>query len=139
MCRHPEREEIEQDFISWVSPVELAAQHKIPSRALYRHARATGLFSRRNRNIRAALGTIIEKVGRVHGNAQAVVSAIAVLSKINARGQWVDRSEMVTLNSLFERMSQAELETYARDGTLPSWFERNVIGTPLQSAAGSED
>ena len=139
VCRHPEREEIEAEFISWVSPVELAAEHKIPVRAIYRHAHAAALFSRRNRNIRAALGTIIEKVGRVHVNAQAVVSAIAVLSKINARGQWVDRSEMVSLNSLFERMSQKELEQYATTGELPQWFERTVSGSRVHSPAESED
>jgi hypothetical protein len=37
-------------------------------------------------------------------------------------GQRVERSETVNLNELFERMTQAELEKYAQDGTLPTWF-----------------
>lgn len=88
--------------------------------------------------MRAALARIIEQVGHVPVTGQSVVAAIAVLSKINAQGQWIDRSEMVSLNSLFERMSQKELEEYARDGTLPQWFERSVSGSRIHSAAESE-
>jgi hypothetical protein len=44
-------------------------------------------------------------------------------------GQWVDRSEHVNLNELFERMTQQELETYARDGSLPTWFATTVGAT----------
>jgi hypothetical protein len=139
VCRHPKREEIEQDFVAWKSPVDVGALYKIPTSSVYRHAHALGLFSLRNRNIRAALGQIIEKVGRVHVNAQAVVAAVAVLAKLNSAGQWVDRSERVSLNSLFDRMSQRELEEYARDGTLPQWFERTVSGNRLHSTENSED
>jgi hypothetical protein len=138
VCRHPEHEEIEQDFIAWKSPIDTAARYKIPTRSIYRHAHALDLFSRRNRNIRAALGQIIEHAGRVQVNAQAVVSAVAVLAKLNAAGQWIDRSEMVSLNSLFERMSQKELETYATTGELPQWFSQAASGARLQSAAESE-
>jgi hypothetical protein len=35
---------------------------------------------------------------------------------INAAGQWVDRTEQVSLNDLFDRMSTAELEEYAQRG-----------------------
>src|ERR1017187_2077730 len=35
VCRHPKREEIEQDFIAWQSPGELALQYRIPTRAIY--------------------------------------------------------------------------------------------------------
>jgi hypothetical protein len=37
-------------------------------------------------------------------------------------GQRVERTETVDLNKLFERMTPAELDAYARDGTLPKWF-----------------
>jgi hypothetical protein len=55
--------------------------------------------------------------------ASAVVSAIQAYSKINAAGQWIDRSEQVNLNDLFDRMTTRELEDYAQNGTLPRWFE----------------
>jgi hypothetical protein len=37
-------------------------------------------------------------------------------------GQWVEKRDVKVNSILFERMSQEELERYARDGTLPDWF-----------------
>jgi hypothetical protein len=59
------------------------------------------------------------------------VTAVQAYAKINAQGQWIDRTEQVNLNELFERMTQEELEMYARDGQLPVWFtdcSRNTEG-----------
>jgi hypothetical protein len=124
VCAHPQREEIEAGFIGWRSPAVLAAEYGLADRAsIYRHAHAFGLFTKRQRNIRAALEQIIEKAGEVDVTASAVVSAVQAYSKINAAGQWIDRSEQVNLNDLFDRMSTSELEEYARHGTLPTWFE----------------
>ena len=51
---------------------------------------------------------------------------VQAYAKINAQGQWIDRSETVNLNELFDRMTQAELERYAQDGTLPAWFHETA-------------
>jgi hypothetical protein len=37
-------------------------------------------------------------------------------------GQRVERTETVDINKLFEKMTTDELESYAREGTLPTWF-----------------
>ena len=55
-------------------------------------------------------------------SASAVVAAVQAYAKINAAGAWIDRTEMVSMNDLFARMSAAELETYASTGVLPNWF-----------------
>ena len=124
VCKHEQREEIEEGFVAWRSPVSLAEEFGLADRAsVYRHAHAVGLFAKRQRNIRAALERIIEKAGEVDVTASAVVSAIQAYSKINAAGQWIDRSEQVNLNDLFDRMTTRELEDYAQNGTLPHWFE----------------
>jgi len=123
ICAHPAREEIERDFINWRSPAAIAKHYKLANRAtVYRHAHALGLFANRQRNVRAALEKIIERAGEVQVNATAVVSAVSAYARISAAGQWVERSERVDLNQLFERMTVAELERYAREGTLPEWF-----------------
>jgi phage terminase small subunit len=44
---------------------------------------------------------------------------------------FTERTETLDLNALFERMSAAELDAYARDGNLPEWFEAAVGKTPL--------
>jgi len=113
-------------------PAAIAKEDGLADRAsVYRHAHALGLFEKRQRNVRAALEKIIEKAGGVEVTASAVVEAVQAYSKINATGQRVDRSEHVNLNlnELFERMTQQELESYARDGSLPSWFAATVGAT----------
>jgi hypothetical protein len=123
ICAHQDREEIERDFIAWKSVSTIVQEYRIGDpRKMYRHANAFGLYAKRQRNVRLALEKIIEKAGDVEVNASAVVAAIQAYSKINAQGQWVDRSEHVNLNELFERMSADELEAYSISGTLPDWF-----------------
>jgi len=65
ICSHEKREEIEQGFISWKSPIVIAEDYGLADRMnVYRHATALGLFEKRRRNIRTALERIIE---RAHG------------------------------------------------------------------------
>ena len=104
--------------------------------SVYRHAHAFNLFSKRQRNVRAALEKIIERAGEVAVNAAAVVSAVTAFARINARGELVERTETVNLNALFERMTAEELEKYAKDGALPEWFSTNLIATGLDSREG---
>jgi hypothetical protein len=129
VCAHPESEEIEADFIAWRSPAAIADEYRLADRAsVYRHAHALGLFAKRQRNIRAALERIIERAGEVDVTASAVVAAVQAYAKINSAGQWIDRTEQVSLNDLFDRMSTQELEEYAQHGTLPKWFEAGDMG-----------
>ena len=134
ICKHSEREEIEQQFINWVSPGRIGKRYGVSRDAVYRHAHARGLMDMRRRNVRAALERIIERAADVEVSASAVVSAIAAYAKINAAGQWVERSERVNVNELFERMTRDEMEAYAADGTLPAWFQRTVGSTESLSA-----
>ena len=59
--------------------------------------------------------------------ASAVVAAVRAYAKINAAGEWIDRSETVSLNDLFDRMStHSRFEAYAQTGALPEWFKTTV-------------
>jgi hypothetical protein len=137
VCHHEQREEIESAFIGWRSPAAIAEDYRLADRAsVYRHAHALGLFEKRRRNVRAALERIIEKAGEVDVTASAVVAAVQAYAKINAAGEWIDRTETVSLNDLFDRMSTEELEIYAQDGTLPGWFRATVGATAGDSQKG---
>ncbi|MBZ5500261.1 MAG: hypothetical protein LAP85_28025 [Acidobacteriia bacterium] len=140
VCVHPEREQIEAEWIGWAHTTKLAKRYGLSRDSLYRHCHALGLFEKRRRNLRAALERLVEEAETVQVNASAVVAAVQALAKINAAGQWVDRTEQVNLNELFERMTVEELETYAREGTLPDWFTSVVGATPItgQEAHGDE-
>jgi hypothetical protein len=130
VCRHAQRDEIEAAFIGWHSPAAIADEFGLADRAsVYRHAHALGLFEKRRRNIRAALERIIEKAGEVDVTAAAVVSAVQAYAKINSAGEWIDRTETISMNDLFDRMSTDELEAYAQAGTLPGWFRATVGAT----------
>jgi len=130
VCRHEQRAEIESAFIGWRSPATIAEEYGLADRSsVYRHAHALGLFEKRRRNIRAALERIIEKAGEVDVTAAAVVSAVQAYAKINSTGEWIDRTETVSLNDLFDRMSTRELEAYAQTGALPGWFEGTAGAT----------
>jgi hypothetical protein len=140
ICSHAKCKEIEQDFINWRSPAEIAKTYRLADRStVYRHAHAFNLFPKRQRNVRAALERIIEKAGEVEVTAGAVVTAVQAYAKINAQGQWIDRTESVSLNELFERMTQEELEAYAQDGTLPNWFPQGVSATSSNGQESSDD
>ena len=140
ICGHERKEEIEQDFVAWRSPIAIAEEYGLADRiSVYRHAHAFGLFEKRKRNVRAALEKIIERAGDVEVTSSAVVAAVQAYAKINAQGQWIDRSEHVNLNELFDRMSREELETYARDGQLPDWFTQTVGVARVDSQEEGQD
>jgi hypothetical protein len=95
-------------------------------------------MERRRCNVRAALEKLIERAGDVDVNAAAVVSAVSAYARINSRGQWVERTETVDMNEVFNRMSTTELEAYAKDGSLPAWFE-GVVGATAGESRGSDN
>ena len=131
----PKCEEIETAYVGWASPAAIAEEYGLSDRSsVYRHAHALGLTEKRKRNVRAALERIIEKVAEVEVSASAVVAAVQAYSKINGAGQWIDRSEQVNLNDLFERMTTEELEAYAQDGTLPKWFGGFTVSATAQDS-----
>ena len=125
--------------MNWGKPSRLATKYSVSRDSIYRHAHALGLIDKRRRNVRAALERIIEKAEDVAVNAAAVVSAISALARINAKGEWVERTETVSVNGLFERMTADELDTYARDGKLPDWFEASTGATKRDSQEGSNE
>ena len=138
ICIHEKCVDIEADFVNWKSPAAIAKDFKLKSRMnVYRHAHALGLFEKRRRNLRAVLERIIERVDEVEVNASAIISAVQALAKINIQGQWVEKTEHVNMNELFDRMSQQELEIYAREGILPDWFTR-VVGVTQKCSPEDE-
>jgi hypothetical protein len=60
-------------------------------------------------------------------------------AKIDAAGHWIDRSETVNLHELFERMTQEELDVYARTAKLPDWFTKTVGATAIDGQEASSD
>jgi hypothetical protein len=107
--------------------------------AVYRHARALDLSSKRVQNVRAALERLIEKVDNVPATASAIIQAIVLLARINVRGELVEQDEQLGVHDLFARMTREEYEAYAKDGTVPNWFPRLKARKTEPGTGGNEN
>ncbi len=99
ICGYEEQDEIDEAFVSWESVSQIAEDYDVDRRAIYRHARATGLYAKRDRNIRCALGRIIQRADSVPATADSVVRAIKILTHVNAHGDWVQPPTHVIFSS----------------------------------------
>lgn len=90
ICSHPDRADIENEFMHWHSIGDTAREYEVSRSAIYRHAYALSLFSRRNRNLRFALGHLVERVQDVHPTADSVVRAIHAFARVNDEGEWIE-------------------------------------------------
>jgi hypothetical protein len=98
VCRHAERDAIEQDFLDWRDPYDIAENYGLADRSsIYRHAHATGLFPLRRRNMRAALENLIERNDQVEVGATAIIRAVRACTRINDDGQWVEPPNRVVV------------------------------------------
>ncbi len=99
ICGHELQEEIDEAFVNWECVYKIADEYDIDRRAIYRHAHATGLFPKRDRNLRRALGHIIHEADRVSPSADSIVRAVRMFAHINARGDWVNPPTHVIFSS----------------------------------------
>jgi hypothetical protein len=99
ICSHPDRAEIEADFIEWSAPADIAREYGVTRNAIYRHARGAGLFASRDRNLRFALGRLIESADAVQPTADSIVRAVHAFARINDQGQWVEPPAHVIVSS----------------------------------------
>lgn len=99
VCRNPLREGIEEEFIHWHSVQDIAEHYRIEPRTIYRHARAVNLYDQRDRNLRFALGHIIQRAQTVRANADSVIRAVHHFARINRNGQWVEPPTNIIVSS----------------------------------------
>jgi hypothetical protein len=99
VCSHPDRAEIENEFMHWHTVGHIAYDYKISRSAICRHAHASGHFARRNRNLRFALGHLIERVQDVDPTADSIVRAVHAFARINDEGEWVEPPAHVIVSS----------------------------------------
>ena len=77
ICHHADREEIEQMFLHWFSASTIYRRFLLKDRSsIYDHAHATGLYSRRRKNMRCALENIIERSDECPVSSNGIVRAI---------------------------------------------------------------
>jgi hypothetical protein len=100
ICHHPERADLEEDFLNWCNADLLRKRYKLPNyRTIYRHARATGLYQRRRENLRFAAEILIEDVDQSRPGPDTILRAINTCARLNDRGQWVEPVKHVVVSS----------------------------------------
>jgi hypothetical protein len=100
VCRHPEREAIEQEFVHWLSPRATAEDFEIDFRAIYRHAHACNLFAVRNRNIRFVLSHSLERAEHAVTPTPADLNRmVRTFTRVNDDGQWIEPPAQVIVSS----------------------------------------
>jgi hypothetical protein len=89
VCNHPQRDEIENQFVYWGHPGTIVKEFGLRHRtALYRHARALKLYEARTANLRSALEHIIERATVTKVTADSIVRAVQTYAHIDAKGKW---------------------------------------------------
>jgi hypothetical protein len=127
VCRHPERHDIEQDFLHWRNPDEIAAQYGLSGwSSVYRHVRAFGLFAERRRNVRFALEYIIERVNEIEEvTPRGFLAAVHAFTRINKQGEWVEPPRHATVNHVRSENSLATPAVEAKPAAQPAPSSHN--------------
>jgi hypothetical protein len=100
VCHHPDRDAIEEEFIHWRSPYEIARQFRIADyRSIYRHARSTGILDLRRHNFYSALDSLVEAAEEAKVTGDCVIRAIRAYSCLDSRGHWVDPPTQVNFST----------------------------------------
>ena len=99
ICNHPERAAIEEEFIHWHNPSQIGLDYEVGRRSVYRHAHAAGLFARRERNMRFALGHMVQQAMNITPTSESILRAIRAYSCLNHRGQWTEPASHVVVSS----------------------------------------
>jgi hypothetical protein len=100
ICCHPEREDIEDEFLHWHFPNAIAVSFDLgDERVVYRHARATGLMAQRRDNCQAALDRIVEHADALRRvKADSIIRAIRAYSCLTESGRWVESPTQVVFS-----------------------------------------
>lgn len=128
VCRHPDREEIEQEFIRWQEPWAIARDYRIDDyRSIYRHAQVFGLIERRRANMRPALDRIIEQTPD-HVSADAIIRAIRAQACLTDDSRWIEPSAQV----VFTTSRSNPVPDHSRAGQLATDIPPNRAGIPAK-------
>jgi hypothetical protein len=114
VCRHPDRQAIEDAFLHWQSPEKIAREFGIADHStVYRHAHANGLFSRRNAFVCSALDTIIEHASTVKVTGKDVINAIRTAACLTDDGKWIEppKKYIYTTETVSEPASKISMDT----------------------------
>jgi hypothetical protein len=150
ICKHKDREDIETDFLHWHSAINIVCDYDLPqARALYRHVHATGLYAKRQQDMRYAAAHIVDNAENVKPTAHAVLQAMRACTLINDQGVWVDPPKHIVhthieqaaaqlTSSAAEAPASASTAAPTTDRALPVTAPSEPVATTSAADADSE-
>ncbi|MGH9731489.1 MAG: hypothetical protein ACRD4A_07290 [Candidatus Acidiferrales bacterium] len=145
VCKHAERDAIEEAFLHWVSPDFITQEFELPDwSTLYRHAHATGLFAQRRRNVRFALENVIEHSDEVEITAAGLVRAVRAYASLTDSGEWVEPASRIIVSSGAATPGSVSLTSPATPSSpdmapIPMLMpESSVVSEPSTAAQGHQ-
>jgi len=118
ICKHPDREAIEEQFVHWIHADRIVQDHELNSRAnLYRHAYAAGLYDLRRHNMRYALEHLIEDAIHAPVSGDCVIRAVRAHAHLTAKGRWIEPPKELILSRRILRPRPSPCSSRALLGT----------------------
>jgi hypothetical protein len=134
ICRHPERQSIDDAFLHWRSPKTIMHCFDIPSETtIYDHAHAFNFFALPNRNLQSALANIIEDIDRRDFTGSEMLDAVRALAHLNENGRWIHPTSKSEVIYSMQRLP-AGTGLPAAQAALPAYPNALPAGQP--AAAG---
>ena len=99
ICRHRDRDMIEEDFILWSTPRAISVTHRVPEMALYRHARAFNLFPARRESLRLMLDRVLERGPELPVTGDTIIRAVRAQACLTDDNHWVEPTKNVAFTN----------------------------------------
>ena len=138
ICRSECREEIEERWINWAHTLQLAREYNTSRDCIYRHMHALNLFPQREKNRMGFLERILERVDQTPFNGSGLLAAFKLYMKVSSKEKETEPQQSVNAREVLARMSQAERDALARDGSIPAWLSEPTDATQDDGQAGGQ-
>jgi hypothetical protein len=121
ICRHPERQQIDESFLHWRSPHTIMQCFGIKTETtIYHHAHAFNLFALRNCNLQSALCNIIEDIDTRDFTGREILDAVRALAHLTADGRWIHHTSKSEVMYSMQRLPAAQAALPTAQAALPA-------------------
>lgn len=138
LCRHPDREEIEREWVGWGNTTQLAQKSKLSRDCIYRHMHALRLDGRRQNNIKAAFERIIERADTVPLTGSTIIATLKAYTLLCEREEG-SQKKGPPQKELLEHMSKHERDGFTQDGSHPVSSSSEIDASPKHREADELD
>jgi hypothetical protein len=138
ICRHPQRQQIDESFLHWRSPATIMHCFGIENETtIYHHAHAFNFFALRNRNLQSALCNVVENIDTRDFSGREMLDAVRALAHLTADGRWIHPTSKSEVMYSMQRLP-AVAGLPAAQAVLPAHTNALPAGADLSAAAEDE-